>query len=181
MSFIKKAQEAAEAARARVEEAAAAATRTAHDPSTAERVNRGLAGATQGARDAVGLAKRGVNTVIERIDPSTLADLIIKATALQEMTNKALRTKDSPYRISEISIAASIPPGVTFVISRLNDEPEPIDGEVRTSSELVAATSDRGELVLALDGTTLDEPTVVAIEEAATVPGAMPPSSVARG
>ena len=97
------------------------------------------------------------------------------------MTNKALRTKGSPYRISEIAIAASIPPGVTFSISRLDDEPEPIDGDVRTSSELIEATSDSGELVLALDGTTLDEPTVAAIEEAAAAPGAMPPSSVARG
>lgn len=181
MSFIKKAQEAAGSARARVEEAASAATRTAHDPSTADRVNRGLAGATQGARDAVGMAKRGVNTVIERIDPSTLADLVIKATALQEMTNKALRTKGSPYRISEISIAASIPPGVTFAIGRLDDEPEPIDGEVHTSSELIEAAPDSGELVLALDGTTLDEPTVAAIEEAVAAPGAMPPSSVSRG
>lgn len=180
MSFIKKAQEAAEAARARVEEAASAATRTAHAPSTTERVNRGLAGATQGARDAVGLARRGVNTVIERIDPSTLADLVIKATALQEMTNKALRTKGSPYRISEISIAASIPPGVTFSILRLDDEPEPIDGETKTSSELIEATVDSGELVLALDGTTLDEPTVAAIEEAAVASGAMPPSSATR-
>ena len=170
MSFIKRAQEAAETARARVEEAASAATRTAQDPSTAERVNRGLAGATQGAKEAVGIAKRGVTTVIERIDPGTLADLVIKATALQEMTNKALRTKGSPYRISEISIAASIPPGVTFAIGRLDDEPESIEGDVRTSSELIEATADRGELVLALDGTTLDEPTVAALAEAAGGP-----------
>lgn len=181
MSFIKKAQEAAEAARARVEEAASAATRTAHDPATTERVNRGLAGASQGAREAVGMARRGVNTVIERIDPGTLADLVVKATALQERTNKALRTKGSPYRISEISIAASIPPGVTFTIERINDEPEPIDGEVRTSSELIQAAAGADELVLALDGTMLDEPTVAAIEEATAPSGAMPPSSVARG
>lgn len=181
MSFIKKAQGAAEAARARVEGAASAAARTAYDPSTTERLNRGLADATQGAREAVGAAKRGVNTVIERIDPSTLADLVIKATALQEMTNKALRTKGSPYRISEIAIAASIPPGVNFIIGRLGDEPERVDGEIRTSSALVEAASNAGELVLSLDGTTLDEPTVAAIEEAAAAPGAMPPSSVARG
>lgn len=93
MSFIKRAQEAAEAARARVEDVASAATRTANDPATTDRINRGLAGAGQGARDAVGMAKRGVNTVIERIDPGVLADLVIKATALQEMTNRALRTK----------------------------------------------------------------------------------------
>lgn len=181
MSFMKKAQEAAEAARARVEGAATAATRAAHDPATTERVNRGLAGASQGAREAAGMARRGVSTVVERIDPGTLADLVIKATALQEMTNKALRTKGSPYRISQIAIAASIPPGVTFTIERIHDEPESIDAETKTSSELVEAATDSGELVLALDGTMVDEPTVAAIEESATVPGAMPPSSVARG
>ena len=75
------------------------------------RITGSLSGASQGAREAVGLARRGVSTVIERIDPGTLAELIVKATALQEMTNTALRGKGSPYRISEISISASIPPG----------------------------------------------------------------------
>lgn len=185
MSFIKRAQEAAEAARARVEDVASAATRTANDPATTDRINRGLAGASQGARDAVGMAKRGVSTVIERIDPGVLADLVIKATALQEMTNRALRTKGSPYRIAEISITASIPPGVSFAISRLDEEPEAIDGEVRTSRELVKQAADAGELVMALDGTTLDEPMAAAIAEAEAiaqaVPGALPPSSVSRG
>ncbi|MEO5884270.1 MAG: hypothetical protein ABIQ58_01965 [Candidatus Limnocylindrales bacterium] len=178
MSFIRKAHEAAEAARSRVEEVASATTRSASDLATTERINRGLAGASQGARDAVGMAKRGVNTVIERIDPATLADLVIKATALQEMTNRALRTKGSPYRIAEISITASIPPGVSFTISRLDDEPEAIDGAVRSSSELVEAAAETGELVLALDGTTVDDSTATAIAEA--VPGAMPPSTVSR-
>ena len=84
VSFIKKAQEAAaqaaEVARARAQEAAAVANRTAADPATAETL-------AKSARDAVGMARRGVTTVIEKIDPSTLADLIIKATALQEMSN----------------------------------------------------------------------------------------------
>lgn len=185
LSFIKRAQEAAEAARARVEDVASAATRTASDPATTDRINRGLAGAGQGARDAVGMAKRGVSTVIERIDPGVLADLVIKATALQEMTNRALRTKGSPYRIAEISITASIPPGVSFAISRLDEEPEAIVGDVRTSSELVGQAADAGDLVMALDGTTLDEPTVAAMAEAEAiaqaVPGALPPSSVTRG
>lgn len=180
MSFIKKAQEAAEAARAKVEEAATAASRTAADPTTTERINRSLSGAGQGAREAVGLARRGVNTVIERIDPGTLAELIVKATALQEMTNKALRDKGSPYRISEVSISASIPPGVTFAIGRIDDVEEVIQGEVHASTELVEAAAESGDVVLALDGATLDEPTVAAIAEAAAVPGAMPPSSVAR-
>ncbi len=178
MSFIKRAQEAAEAARAKVEEAAAAASRTAHDPATTERINRGLTGASQGAREAVGLAKRGVNTMIERIDPGTLAELIIRATALQEMTNKALRAKESPYRISEISISASIPPGVSFAIGRIDDAAEEIEGEVRSSRELVEDEPAGAEVVLALDGATLDASSVA---ESDVAPGVMPPSSISTG
>ena len=117
---------------------------------------------------------------MERIDPGTLAELVIKATALQEMTNKSLRTKGSPYRIAEISITASIPPGVSFAISRLDEEPEPLDAEVRTSSEIVEESAESGELVMALDGTTLDEPTAAAIAEAEATLGVLPPSSVSR-
>jgi hypothetical protein len=177
---MKKAQEAAEAARAKVEEAASAATRTANDPSTTERINKSLTGASQGAREAVGLARRGVTTVIERIDPGTLAELIIKATALQEMTNRSLRGKGSPYRISEISISASIPPGVSFAIGRIDDDQETIDGKVHSSAELVELEAAAGEVVLALDGATLDESTAAAIAEAAAIPGALPPSTVTR-
>jgi hypothetical protein len=180
MSFIKKAQEAAEAARLRMEEAAGTGVRPSGEEPTSDRLNRGLAGASQGAREALGLARRGVNTVIERIDPSTLAELIVRATALQEMTNKSLREKGSPYRIGEISISASIPPGVNFSISRIDDVEEQVQGVIHSSSELLKQAAEGGELVLALDGTTVDEPTASAIVEAAAVPGAMPPSAVAR-
>jgi hypothetical protein len=118
-----------------------------------------------------------MNTVIEKIDPSTLAELIIKATALQEMTNKSLRTKGSPYRIAEISISASIPPAVSFAISRLGDEPEKIDGAIVSSSQLVEQTDDTGDLVLALDGTTV-EPGAVERPVVDDARGAMPPSAI---
>lgn len=181
MSFIRKAQEAAEAAKAKVEEAASAASRTANDPATQERLNRALAGAGQRSREAAGMARRGVNTVVERIDPGTLAELVIKATALQEMTNSALRAKGSPYRISEISIAASIPPGVTFAIGRIDDPEEAPRGLLRSSEEIVEAAPDTGEVVLALDGATLDAETVAAYAEAVAIPeGAMPPSTIDR-
>jgi hypothetical protein len=172
VSFMKRAQEAAEAAKAKVEEAATAASRTAADPTTTERINKSLSGAGQGAREAVGLARRGVNTVIERIDPGTLAELIVKATALQEMTNTALRAKRSPYRISEISISASIPPGVTFAIGRIDDVDEEIVGEIHESADLLEAASGAGEVVIALDGATIDQETAAAIAEAAAVPAA---------
>jgi hypothetical protein len=182
VSFIKRAQEAAEAAKAKVEEAASVASRTANDPDTTDRINKSLAGAGQSAREAVGMARRGVNTVIERIDPGTLAELIIKATALQEMTNTALRSKGSPYRISELSISASIPPGVTFAIGRIDDQDEEVVGEVHESAELLQAGG-AGEVVVALDGATIDAATAQAYVEAAAIPaapGAMPPSTVQR-
>ena len=108
----------------------------------------------------------------------TLAELIIKATALQEMTNRALRIKGSPYRIAEISISASIPPAVSFAISRIGDEPEEIGSEVVSSSELVEQIVESGDLVLALDGTTVDPSGVVEPPEADGSRRAMPPSGV---
>jgi hypothetical protein len=181
VSFIKRAQEAAtqaaEIARIRAQEAAAMANRTAADPATTEAL-------AKSAREAVGMARRGVTTVIEKIDPATLADLIIKATALQELTNKSLRTKGSPYRIAEISISASIPPAVSFAIGRIGDEPEEVVGQVVASSDLVDQAAETGELVLSLDGTTVDTAVVDGpVVELVVDPesGAMPPSSIQGG
>ncbi len=117
MSFIKRAAEQAQQAAEAARVMAGDATRNANDPATQERLGKQ-------AREAMGMARRGISTVVERIDPGTLAELIIKATALQEMTNNALRKKNSPYRVSEVSIAASIPPGITFAITRIDDVSE---------------------------------------------------------
>lgn len=166
MSFLQRAREAAETAADQAKKVAGEAAdaagqmagqanRTAHDPATQEKLSRQT-------REAVGLAKRGVSTIVERIDPGTLAELIIKATALQEMTNDALRKKRSPYRISEISIAASIPPGVTFAIARGDDKDEPIPvGEV-SSEQLVETLPESDESIVALDGTKLDDAQIAA-------------------
>jgi hypothetical protein len=180
VSFSKRILEAAEIARLKATDAAAAAGRTASDPATQEKISKGISSAGAGAREAAGMAKRGMTTVIERIDPGTLAELIIKATALQEMTNKALRQKGSPYRVSEITIAASIPPAVSFAIQRLDDEPEAVGASVHSSRELVEQIVASDDLVLSLDGTTIDP-------DAANLPpidpgsGAMPPSEVSEG
>jgi hypothetical protein len=163
MSFMKRAQEAAA-------EIAARANQTANDPATQEQISRS-------AREALGMARRGVTTVVEKIDPDTLAELIVRATALQEMTNRALREKASPYRIAEISISASIPPSVSFAIGRIGDEVEEIVGRLHSSAELVEQ-ADAGELVLALDGTTVDE-AAVPTAGAVTDGDALPPSSIA--
>jgi hypothetical protein len=143
------AEQAAEQARANATEAAGVAGRTAADPATQEKLG-------QQARAAMGAARRGVSTVVERIDPGVLADLIIKATALQEMTNTSLRDKRSPYRINEISIAATIPPGVNFAIGRIDvQEEQPTGAEV--SSATLVDEQVPGEAVISLDGTTVDE------------------------
>ena len=130
----------------------------ASDPAMHERLGKQ-------AKEAMGQARKGMATVIEKIDPSTLAELVIKATALQEKTNASLRDKRSPYRIAEISITASIPPGVSFVISRI-DEGEILSGTAVTSAELIEALPELGDDVIALDGTTGD----LSAEEPLTAP-----------
>jgi len=144
------AQHAAEAARVKAGEAANVAQRTAQDPATQARLSLQ-------ARQAMGAARRGISTVVERIDPGVLADLIVKATALQEMTNTALRDKKSPYRINEISISASIPPGVTFAIGRIDIQEEAAAGGVVSSEDLVEHLESQDEAVISLDGTTLSQ------------------------
>jgi hypothetical protein len=68
-----------------------------------------------------------------------------------------LREKRSPYRISEVDITASIPPGVTFAISRLDSHEETITGSIVSSEELVEEQPADGDAVIALDGTTLTQ------------------------
>jgi hypothetical protein len=90
-----------------------------------------------------------MRTVVERIDPATLADLIVKATAVQELTNRALRERGSPYRIAEVTVAATIPPGVNFTIGRVAEGETPADS--RSSTELLA-DAPAEEAILSLGG-----------------------------
>ena len=159
MSFLKRAQEAAAAAAEQAQQAAGLASKTAADPATQEKLG-------QQARAAMGAARRGVSTVVERIDPGVLADLIIKATALQEMTNNSLREKQSPYRISEVGITASIPPGVTFSISRIDDKDEVVTGATVSSADLVDDLTESGEAVISLDGTSLSQEQLAEVRSA---------------
>ena len=114
----------------------------------------------------MGAARRGVSTVVERIDPGVLADLIIKSTALQEMTNGSLREKQSPYRISEVNITASIPPGITFAISRMDDKDEVVTGTTVSSESLAAGLHEGGEAVISLDGTSLSQEQLAEVRQA---------------
>jgi len=140
MSFLQKARDAAN----QMADQARIAAERAGDKETQDRLK-------QQVSSGMGIAKRGMKTVIEKIDPGTLADVIIKATALQELANKALREKGSPYRISEISITATIPPGVNFAIGRADDPHEL--AETKASTDLVAERP-TDEAILSLTGAT---------------------------
>lgn len=141
------AKAAAENARQTVSESADKASAVMSDPATAEK-----------ARQALSRAKKGISTAIDRIDPAVLADVIIKATALQERANSALKAKGSPYRISEVSIGAAIPPSVTFAIARTDDpEVDVVPEGAISSTELVADVGAATATVQALDGTVIDE------------------------
>jgi hypothetical protein len=163
MSFLDRAKQtarsAAEVAAERGREVAGQAGRAAADgaaraadwgtdPETHEKARLALAEAGRKGKKAAGFARKGLVTVIERIEPGTLADVIIRATAIQEKTNEALRRKGSLYRISEVSISASIPPGINFAIGRMEGEADVVGG--KSSIELVEPEDEAP--VLALDG-----------------------------
>ncbi len=168
MSFLERARQAAEQAARTAETAAKAAAEqggkaaakvdaTLRDPATKAR-----------AQAAMKRARRGLTTALERIDPGVLADVVVKATSLQERANARLRERGSVYRISEIGIGASIPPSVTFTIARVDDP----DADAKTSTELLAAGASAdagadasGEAVVSLDGTTVDHEVLEELEE----------------
>lgn len=153
MSFLDRAKHAAEqAARVAAEQggkAAAGAAATIRDPATKAR-----------AQSALKRARKGFTTALERIDPGVLADVVIKATSLQERANARLRDRGSAYRIGEITIGASIPPSIQFSIERIVDP----EGQATSSTDLLAAAASTHaggatatEAIVSLDGTTVDE------------------------
>lgn len=100
-------------------------------------------------------AKAATEQMKRSLTPERLADLIIKATALQERTNSTLRAKGSPYRITEISVTAAIPPNVGFVIGRMLD-PQ-VSGDIVESTEILGRLGQ--EAVLELDAETAGDAT----------------------
>jgi hypothetical protein len=122
------------------------------------------------ARSALNKAKRGFTTALERIDPKILADVVVKATSLQERANASLKDRGSVYRIGEIGIGASIPPSITFTIERV-DDPEAVDSTtLMAAAAAAAASADAGpapETIVTLDGTAIDDESIdEAAEEA---------------
>ena len=102
------------------------------------------------------MARRGVTTVIERIDPGTLAELIIKATALQEMTN-ALAAREAVALPDRRDLDLRVDParrsGSRSAASTTTRRPS--RATVDSSGRARRAGGGRGDVV-SLDGTTLD-------------------------
>jgi hypothetical protein len=129
-------------------EAGEKAVTTMRDPATKAR-----------ARGVLKKARLGLTTALERIDPKILADVVIKATSLQERANASLKERGSIYRIGEISIGASIPPSINFVILRIDDP----DLVLEESATLLAKAAEEGGAngagakIVTLDGTAVEE------------------------
>ena len=139
--------------------AAAATSATIKDPATKAR-----------ARAALKKAKRGLTTVLERIDPRILADVVVKATSLQEKANASLKERGSAYRIGEITIGASFPPSIQFSIERIDDpDLDLLDSSTLLAKAAAAAASDPDaalpEAIVGLDGTSIDEGSLDELED----------------
>jgi hypothetical protein len=129
--------------------AAHQAATTIKDPATRAR-----------ARSALKKAKRGFTTALERIDPKILADVVVKATSLQEKANASLQERGSVYRIGEIAIGASIPPSITFTIERVDDPSKPGLSDSQTllaRAEEEAGAAGTAGAIVTLDGTAIDD------------------------
>ena len=139
--------------------AAAATAATIRDPATKAR-----------ARAALKKAKRGFTTVLERIDPRILADVVVKATSLQEKANASLRERGSAYRIGEIAIGASFPPSIQFSIERIDDpELNLLDSSTLLAKAAADAASNpdaaMADTIVGLDGTAVDEAALAELED----------------
>ncbi len=133
------------------------AAATIRDPATKAR-----------AQAALKKAKRGFSIALERIDPRILADVVVKATSLQERANLSLLDRGSVYRIGEISIGASIPPSIHFAIVRVDDPDNRLADSrtlLATASTGDAAAGATTETIVSLDGTAVGDAELDELEE----------------
>jgi hypothetical protein len=137
--------------------AAHATAATIRDPATKAR-----------ARSALKKAKHGFTTALERIDPRILADVVVKATSLQEKANASLKARGSAYRIGQIQIGASFPPSIVFAIERV-DDPEHVlhDSTVLLAKTVEAAEEGAGvqATIVGLDGTAVEDADLDELED----------------
>jgi hypothetical protein len=143
MSFLDRTRQAAEKARQAAAERAHQAQIKIHEqaPIIQAQTREGFGIAQQNIKVGAKQAKKSAASIMDRIDPGILADLVIKATALQEKANASLRAKGSPYRIGEITLTAALPPQVGFTIARIGDIEEELTGREIESAELATSVA----------------------------------------
>jgi hypothetical protein len=148
MSFLDKARHAAEEARLAATQGLAQATSS----ESKEHMAHSATEMGSSLRDAASRAGKGMVSAVSRIDPAILADIVIKATAIQEKANRSLKAKGAAYRIAEITITATIPPQIGFSIARIGDlDEDESDLVTLDSQELVETVTTDGEEDVSLE------------------------------
>lgn len=151
MGLMDKAKQAAEQVKAQADQAMTQARGGATGVAPGQDIKSQLKQASKWGRTSL-------STLVEKIDPGLLADLIIKATAAQEKANRALQSKGSVYRVAEINITATIPPQIGFSVQRVGDhEEELMGGEAGSSTLLAAKASTKQDPVVSLSGDVEEE------------------------
>jgi hypothetical protein len=112
------AKRAADAAQRTASAAADRAVDVAKDPATHARAKLVARQTAVGAGKAAGAAGKAAKSALDKLNPATLAAIVMKATAIQEQSNAVLRRHKSLYRIGGIEIGASFPPSISFQIIR---------------------------------------------------------------
>ena len=76
------------------------------------------------------------DSITEFSSDEVIANTIIKAVGKQEKVNALLKVKGSIYRVSDIELQMGIPPTVTFVVRRVNENRDHLieDGSVDENS-----------------------------------------------
>jgi hypothetical protein len=125
MGFLRKARHMAGSVADQASAAAGQALAAASDPSRQAAAASGLAkGASDLAdstRESMDVGRKVMSHAVDKIDPDVLADIISKATLIQERVNTRLLSQKSAYRIGSLSVTVSIPPNISFGISRIGD------------------------------------------------------------
>ena len=122
------AKRAAEAAGRTASSAADSAIAAAKDPGNQARAKlaaqQAASATAKGAGQVASGAGKAVKGALDKLNPATLAEIVMKATTIQEQANAVLRKNGSLYRIGGIEIGAALPPSISFQIVRVGVELE---------------------------------------------------------
>ncbi|HEX8026183.1 MAG TPA: hypothetical protein VF484_08260 [Candidatus Limnocylindrales bacterium] len=137
---------AGEAAAKGIDTAVAAAKNPANQAKAVLAARQAANATAKGAGKAASGAGKAVKGALDKLNPATLAAIVMKATTIQEQANAVLRKNNSLYRIGGIEIGAAIPPSISFQIVRVGVELEPAVDEL-SGDEAGAVELDADEIV----------------------------------